>query len=239
MVFFGELHDNALLHWLEIEYLKAYYKINKDITISMEMFERDTQSFVNEYLSDEISEEEFLQNSRAWGNYLTDYKPIIEFAKEKNLHVIAANVPRYIAALVNKNGLIVLDSLSAQEKKWVAKSVNTDDGHYKDKFYSLMGDNSPMMHGDFLDRLFAAQCVKDNTMAESIRDYLSDNSQQRIIHYNGDFHSQSHLGTVERLGTNIKSLVISTVIKNKGEKLIISPDVDLSIADYIIIINQN
>jgi len=237
IIFFGELHDDELLHWLEIEFLREFYHNNHEIAVSMEMFERDTQGILNDFLMGKIEESDFLLRSRAWDNYPTDYKPIVEFAKEKKLPLIAANVPRYIASFVNREGLEILDSLSVQEKMWVARAVNTDDGTYKDKFFGLMG-NMQMGHGMLLDRLFAAQCVKDDTMAESIVDYLKANPKKKVIHFNGDFHSQSGLGTVERVDKNYKSLVISPLAKAEGEKLEISKEDDISIADYIIIINR-
>ncbi|RLC49696.1 MAG: ABC transporter permease, partial [Candidatus Cloacimonadota bacterium] len=121
IIFFGEFHDNKILHDLELELLKIYYSKNKNLLISMEMFERDVQPVLDKYLSDEITEEEFLANSRPWPNYETDYKPLIEFAKENELVVVAANIPRRYANMISKQGLNALDSLSMEEKEFVAK----------------------------------------------------------------------------------------------------------------------
>jgi len=138
VLFFGELHDDSLMHYVEFELLKAFYQKNKKIAVSMEMFERDTQIIIDEYFQNKIEEAEFLQRSRAWPNYMTDYKAIVDYSKSNKIPLIAANVPRYIASMVNKKGIAILDSLSVEEKKWVAKKIHIEDGPYKNKFYQLM-----------------------------------------------------------------------------------------------------
>ena len=60
----------------------------------MEMFERDAQIVLDEYLNDLITEKKFLDDSRPWENYKTDYRPLVEFARVNKLNVIAANAPR-------------------------------------------------------------------------------------------------------------------------------------------------
>ncbi len=241
VLFFGELHDDALIHELEYQLLKEMFKKNKKTAVSMEMFERDTQPVIDGYFSGKITESDFILRSRAWPNYMTDYKPIVEYTKSMKIPLISANVPRYLASLVSKKGLSILDSLSTEEKKWVAGKVHNPNGLYKEKFFAVMnlnmsmGPNHTMMNDTVMENLFNAQCVKDDTMAESIMNFLKNNPGYRVIHYNGDFHSQWHLGTVERLDSGIKSVVISPLVKNPGEELSIAPEDDLSIADYILI----
>lgn len=241
ILFFGEIHNDSLMHYLEYQLLLESQKSIKNLTVSMEMFERDTEPIINAYFSNELTESEFITQSRAWPNYLTDYKPIVELCKSKKLVFIASNVPRRIASLVNKKGLSTLDSLSIQDKNYVARIINTSDGAYKKRFYDLMLNGMKMMprkminNNPMLDNLYFAQCVKDDTMAESINLYLIANPRAKIIHYNGEFHSDYHLGTVERIRPEYKSLVISSLIKEKGQPLTISDKDDTNKADYLII----
>ena len=140
VIFFGEWHDDALLHQLEADILPLLDK-KTDLAISMEMFERDVQSILNDFLDGKISEEDFLKKSRAWGNYPTDYKPIIEYAKKKKLDVLAANVPRRYAALVSKQGGDALNQLSEDEKPFVARELKVLDNQYKKQFMETMAAN--------------------------------------------------------------------------------------------------
>lgn len=101
VVFFGEYHDQSEIHQYELELLEAMYKAKgAKLALSMEMFEVDNQSKLNNFLADTLSEENFLAASRPWPNYRTDYAPLVNFAKEKKMPVIAANVPRFLAAHV-------------------------------------------------------------------------------------------------------------------------------------------
>ncbi|MCV5871569.1 ChaN family lipoprotein, partial [Escherichia coli] len=66
------------------------------IALSMEQVTRDKQSVLDAYLKGEIGEQYFMSQSNAWPNYESDYRPLVEFAKQANLPVIAANAPKYI-----------------------------------------------------------------------------------------------------------------------------------------------
>ena len=205
VIFFGEFHENKILHALELELLKMFHSNNKNMIISMEMFERDVQTVLDEYLNDEILEEDFLANSRPWPNYEPDYKPIIEFAKENELTVVAANIPRRYANMISKQGLNALDSLSAEEKKFVTKKHKVFEDEYKTRFIETMKSNmehSSKMPKNMkmnLELIYAAQCIKDDTMAESILKYQRIPPRRKVIHFNGDFHSSKHLGTVQKI----------------------------------------
>ena len=221
VIFFGEFHGNKILHSLEIELLKIFYRNNKNLIISMEMFERDVQPILDKYLSNEISEADFLTESRAWSNYKTDYKPLIEFAKENELTVVAANIPRRYASMISKQGMNALDSLSQEEKKFVAGKHKVFDDEYKDRFIrtmqSNMKHNSKMPSGMMknFDQIYAAQCIKDDTMAESILKYQHIPPRRKVIHFNGDFHSRKHFGTAQKiqiLEPILKVAVISPLI---------------------------
>ena len=111
VVIFGEYHGNELIHSLQAELLSPYLKKARNVAISMEMFERDVQGVLDSYLEGSITEEAFMSEARAWPNYIPNYKPIIDFAQRERLYVIAANVPRRYAAMVNREGIDSLGEL--------------------------------------------------------------------------------------------------------------------------------
>ena len=232
VIFFGEWHDDILIHKLEADILpllnkkSSFFSKKRNMAVSMEMFERDVQQYLNQFLNSEISEEEFLKNTRAWGNYPNDYRPIIEYAKQNKLDVIAANVPRRYASLLNKKGIQAIENLPENEKKYVAKKILPLENQYKKQFIETMSNNmgrkNAMGMKKMLENIYAAQCLKDDTMAESMYEYLLQNPDSRIIHYNGNFHSESHLGTANKLkllNPDLKIAVISPVIVDKNEEI--------------------
>jgi uncharacterized iron-regulated protein len=203
VVFLGEQHDDTTAHRLELQIFKAAFeKYAKDrkITLSMEMFERDVQTVVDEYLKGFISETHFTQSGRAWGNYKTDYRPLVEYAKENKLDVIAANAPRRYVNMVSRLGKDSLNQLSADAKRWLAPlPYGEASDTYANKFNALMGgmtdSNTPNKHNPML----ASQSLWDATMAFSISEYLKQNKNALVINLNGSFHTENHLGTVEQL----------------------------------------
>ena len=233
IVVFGEIHDDSLIHALEIGLLENLVAVNKKVSVSMEMFERDVQPVMTNYLNGKIQEQEFLDNSRPWDNYEDAYKPIIELAKANKLSVVAANVPRKYASLYSTGAIAAINSLPPAERPYIAKSIKVKDDAYQKEFYQQMLDNMGIEGADYtkmtynqqntLALYYGAQVVKDETMAESIFDFFTKNKKNLIIHYNGDFHSRSRLGTVQKLLDRDKTLRIAViaptyVTKEKGFK---------------------
>ncbi|MEO7660491.1 MAG: ChaN family lipoprotein [Pyrinomonadaceae bacterium] len=215
-VFLGELHDDAVGHAVQMELFQravAQYGSTRAVALSLEMFERDVQIVVNEYLSGLISEAQFIASSRAWGNYKTDYRPLVELAKENNLPVIAANAPRRYVNMVSRNGRDILGRLSKDAKKWLAPlPYGQPSDTYSKKFKALMGASPEAQMG--IDRILASQSLWDATMAHSVAKFIKDNKKPLAIHLNGGFHTESRLGTVEHLlGYRSKTKVLVVTIR--------------------------
>ncbi|MEP7345529.1 MAG: ChaN family lipoprotein [Gemmatimonadaceae bacterium] len=224
VVFFGEEHTDPETHRIEFALLEAIGGMRTDVILSLEMFERDVQGTLDDYISGRLPETEFLAKSRPWPRYATDYRPMVEFAKSKGWPVIASNVPRQIASAVGRRGLAALDSLPAGERGYAARDIICPNDDYRRRFFDEMkghssGSAAPAP-GDSLptvvaERFYLAQCVKDETMGESIAD-----ARQRlglgalVVHYDGSFHSDFGAGTAERLrrrAPSARTLVISAV----------------------------
>lgn len=192
----GELHGNPGAHRLQLEVLREMIQQGGPLALSTEQFERDVQPVLDRYLKGEISEDQFLKDSRPWPNY-ADYRPLIELCKERKIPVIAGNIPRRLASRVHKEGPAVVEQFTDEEKSWSARKLVAEKGAYRDKFMKLMGGAGD--HNEKLETMFAAQCFKDDTMAESIADWLAANPKGRVLHINGGFHSEGGLGVPEKL----------------------------------------
>ncbi|HLM02683.1 MAG TPA: ChaN family lipoprotein [Pyrinomonadaceae bacterium] len=203
VVFLGENHDDATAHYVQNEiFRRAFEKYGREraVSLSLEMFERDVQTVLDEYLKDLISENHFLLSSRPWGNYKTDYKPLVEFAKTNRLEVIAANAPRRYVNMVSRSGRESLNRLSPEARRWLAPLPYSEASEaYAGKFNALMRQNSdsatPAKHNPMLN----AQALWDATMAFSIAEYLKRAKNPLVVHLNGAFHTENRLGTPENL----------------------------------------
>lgn len=230
VVLFGEYHNNAVNHWLQLQTTKALYTIKgKQLILGAEMFERHQQTDLTNYIEGATSDENFQKNTKLWSNYKTDYKPLVDVAKENNLSFVATNVTRKYASYVAKNGLESLDTISADEKLFLAKlpiTIDYDAPGYPEMI-KMMGDHAGVKAKQFV----AAQALKDATMAESILNNLKENSL--FIHYNGDYHSKNYGGIywyLKYFRPNLKIAVIEiletddineklSVIKLNNEKI--------------------
>lgn len=209
VVFFGEHHNNAIHHWLQLRLTQELYKKkNGQLILGAEMFERDNQSQLDDYLSGKLDEKSLKDSMRLWNNFKTDYKPLVDFAKDEHLRFIATNIPRRYASIVAKKGLDSLNTVAAAEKKYMMRlpvEVTLETPGYPE-MKEMMGAHA----GEAAMNFVAAQAVKDATMAESIFENLE--SGKLWIHYNGDYHSKQYGGTVwylKKLNPNLKIAVIS------------------------------
>jgi len=212
MVFFGELHNNAIAHWLQYELLVELFKVHdSSLVIGAEMFESDNQLALNEYLLGNIDEEQLEQEARLWKNFNTDYKPLVDFAKENKIPFVATNVPRRYASAVFKGNFAALDSLSENDLKWIAPLPIEFDINLPGYQEMLkMGAEHPEMKID--EKYPKAQAIKDATMAHFI---LKNKIENGIFyHINGSFHSDNFEGIVWyilRADPGLKIKTITTV----------------------------
>ncbi len=121
IIFFGELHTDPIAHWLQLELTKDLYEQRKEaLVLGAEMFEADNQLILSEYLQGNYAADKFEAEMRLWKNYQTDYKPLVEFAKKKEVPFVATNIPRRYASMVFKKGFEGLDELSEEARRYIA-----------------------------------------------------------------------------------------------------------------------
>jgi uncharacterized iron-regulated protein len=237
VVFFGEQHDNPVAHWLELELTKSLFAARgKDLILAAEMFETDNQILIDEYLSGLIKESSFESEVRSWKNYATDYKPLLNFAKENGLKFVASNIPRRYAAVVSSGGFEALQRVPAEELKYIAPlpiDYDPELACYKDML-SMGGSIGGQMGGKVSENLPKAQAIKDATMAKSISS--SWQKGQTLIHYNGSYHSDKHTGILwylNKYNPSIKVITVTTVLQDDIERM---SDENKGLADFVIVI---
>ncbi len=228
---FGEQHNCAIDHWLQLETIKdLYYK--RKLTLGAEMIEADNQTQLDLYLKSKINQKAFDTLARLWPNYKTDYAPLVNFAKDSHLVFVATNIPRRYANQVMKRGFQTLDSLTPQQKAWMAPLPMAYDSTLPGyiKIVEMMGG-----HGG--SNMPKAQATKDATMAYFIlKNYVPGNL---FVHFNGAFHSDNFEGILWYLKKdkpNLKYITISTVTQENIYKL---EKENKGKADFIICVDED
>jgi len=256
LFFFGEFHDDKLIHQLKNNFLTLLMTENNNkVAVSMEMFERDVQPIMDSYLSGDITQDEFLKKSRPWGvDYPEFYGPLVETAKNNNSAVICANIPRNYASIYAKEGMTGINKLPANERIFISKKLDIVEDTYRDNFFESMITNlgidtekeiTPNQENS-LQLYYGAQCLKDETMAESIYNFFKQKKSKyqgyKVVHFNGDFHSRDDLGTVQKFQDLDKDKefnisVITPVYVDKGTKPDFLDEYKGS-ADYVLVLEE-
>ena len=231
IVFFGELHNNSITHWLQLQLTKDLYTERQDnLVLGAEMFETDNQLLLDEYLSGRIKEKNFEDEAKLWKNYKTDYKPLVDFAKEHGLPFIATNIPRRYASLVHKEGFEGLDSLSSDAKALFAPLPVNYDAELKG--YKSMLEGMEGMGAHASPNLPKAQAIKDATMAHFILKNWENG--KLFLHYNGAYHSNDFEGIVWYLKQEKPDLKILTITTIEQDTIASVKEENLNMADYIL-----
>lgn len=237
VLLFGELHDNPIAHWLELQVTVDLFDMHKNLVLGAEMFETDQQFALNEYLNPKKDTSKQSTNNpmgmgfgadprvaklkksiKLWNNFVTDYQPLVDFARNNQLNFVATNVPRRYASLVYKRGIKSLYSNEGQMSGSLRTfSIGTnlpvcDTGIYKKDsllYFSEISDGKSippifeydstlqcykdifnMAGGHGGQNLPMSQAIKDATMASLIYKHLPKNGV--FVHYNGSYHSDNH-----------------------------------------------
>jgi hypothetical protein len=238
ILLFGELHDNPIAHWLELQVTQDLYSKHTNMVLGAEMFETDQQAALNTYLNPPVDttkksssvnpmgmgfgpDPNYLKLKKSiklWNNFVTDYQPLVDLAKENHLPFIATNIPRRYASLVYKSSIGAVYGKEgvkngAQRTFSVgSKLPSCDTGIFKkdslnyfseinkgqsippifvyDSTLQCYKDIFAMAGGHGGQNLPMSQAIKDATMASQIYTHLPSNGI--FIHYNGSYHSDNH-----------------------------------------------
>ncbi len=223
IVYVGENHDQYSNHVMEMEIIKDLHRRGKKLAIGMEMFQRPFQKPLDDYIERRIDEREFLKKSeyfKRWGFDYNHYRPILEFARLESIPVVALNMKQEIVDKVFRSGL---DSLSEEERKFVPSAMDFSDEAYRKRLEKVFRE-----HEDFGAKNFnffcQAQVLWDETMSESIDEFLKAHPSDHMVVLAGNGHLAYGSGIPKR-----------TARRNGYDYAIILNDADLEkdIADYV------
>jgi uncharacterized iron-regulated protein len=233
IILFGELHDNEVAHQIQYNLLKDLYRLKgKNVAIGAEMFEADDQIKIDELTGGVITMSAFEHETKLWNNF-EDYKPLLEFAAEKDLRFVASNIPRRYANLVARKGLSALDSLSGEALKFVAPLPL--DITLSLPGYEALKSDYMHAHGGMI-YMAEAQAVKDATMAHFILKNFTKG--KTFLHINGAYHSDNYEGIywmLKKKNPELNIVTVSTVVLKENDK---PSDKLLAKADFLLAVRE-
>lgn len=224
IIYVGENHDQFSNHVMELEVIKDLHRRGKTIAIGMEMFQRPFQKVLDEYIEGKIDERKFLKGTqyfKRWGFDYNLYRPILLFARSEKIPVVALNQRQEIVDKVFQSGL---DSLSEEERKFLPSGMDFSDEAYKERLKKIFQEHEDFRTRDF-DFFYQAQILWDETMAESIHQFLKAHPSYQMVVLAGNGHLAHGSGIPKR-----------TARRNGYDDAILLNDIHLKkdIADYVL-----
>ena len=209
IVYLGETHDSLADHQAQLEIIKKLYQNQKKIAIALEMFQRPYQEFLDRYLAGEITETELktkTEYDQRWGFDWEYYAPILRFAKEKKLPLIALNTPTEISRKVSREGL---DELTAAERQFIPPTAEIDlsNPEYRQMLLKIYQQHNHAGHGNSkgFDNFLLVQVLWDETMAERVAQFHQKNPQYKIVVLAGKGHIIYSYGIPQRVARRLQN----------------------------------
>lgn len=251
-VFVGEMHNCPICHWLERRLLQSLHQAcaaegsakkgkkdaaPKGLAVGMEMFEADDQLVIDEYFAQQITADRFESEARFWPNYSTDYEPLVDFAYEHRLPLVATNVPRRYANSVKNHGIAFLDSLSDEAKHYLPPlPIPYQANEQATEAFGLMAamGKGKSSNPEWLSQ---SQALKDATMAWNTAQWLKKGYQ--MVHFNGNYHTAAGEGILTYLRHYAPKARCKTIYSVRQEDITALEEDYLGQADYYICVAED
>ena len=209
-VVIGEQHDRLDHHVLQLDVIRYLYSVNPRLAIGLEFFDQSVQSALDDYIAGAIDERSMLLNTGYFNNWRFDYRlyaPVLRFAREHGIPLIALNVPGDVSRQIALEGL---ESLSDAQQAYVPAELDRDVEGYAERIRESFAAHAdtPLQH---LDRFIDAQLVWDEAMAEVAADYLERNPADQMVILAGIGHVIYGSGIPIRLERRIGPPVLTVI----------------------------
>ena len=206
VVLVGENHGHAIGLAFAADLFDAIVAKAPDAILSMEFFERDTQSAIDDYLAGLSDDATFRRRTfRTDGNYPPGHQRMVATAKEHGRIILAANAPRIYVRLARTAGYDRLETLTPLQQTLFELPTEMPTGRYREEFervMSGMAGHGPAVgtpeHAEMIESIYRSQTLWDSTMADSIARALRE-GHRPIVHVVGRFHIDHEGGLTQLL----------------------------------------
>ncbi|SCZ57317.1 ChaN family lipoprotein [Thiohalomonas denitrificans] len=228
VVFVGESHDRYSHHLNQLAIIRGMHERHPDLVIGLEFFQQPFQHYLDDYVAGKISEEQMLRGTEYYSRWKFDYRlyrPILNYAREQGLKLLALNVPAELTRKVARQGF---DGLEPEERAQLPEIGEAGEA-YRERLQSIYSTHPH--EGEDNEKAFEyfmqAQLLWDEGMAERAADFLSENPERAMVLLAGSGHLAYGVGIPSRLERRI-AVDTALVLNDPGEEL--TPD----IADFVL-----
>ncbi len=226
IVYVGESHDRYEDHLNQLAVIEGLFQRNRDLAIGMEFFQQPFQVHLDRYVGGEISEEDLLSQTEYFNRWRFDYRlyqPILRFARENRIPLIALNLPE---ELTKKVGDVGIDGLSAEEARQIPEELDRSDEAYRERVRRVFEHHPKSSEANF-EHFYEVQLLWDEGMAERAAAYLEKNPDKQLVVLAGSGHLEFGQGIPKRLARRVSA---SSAIVLAGS----AHEVEPGVADYLL-----
>jgi uncharacterized iron-regulated protein len=226
VIHIGESHDQYSHHMAQLEIIRAVHATHPNLAIGMEMFQQPFQKFLDKFISGELGEQEMLRQTEYFTRWAYDYrlyKPILDFARENGIPVVALNIEKEITSKVGDVGIKGLD---AEDKKKIPTDIDDSNAIYRQQLEKVFAQH-PHDDNSSFERFMQVQLLWDEGMAARVAGYLQQHPGRKMVVLAGSRHVAYGIGIPDRIR---KRMAVDSAIVLPGDAASIEP----GIADFII-----
>ncbi|GMQ89574.1 MAG: hypothetical protein BMS9Abin09_1076 [Gammaproteobacteria bacterium] len=227
VVFVGENHNRYGHHLIQLEIIRRLHQIHPQLAIGMETFQQPFQRYLDDYVLGAISEQEMLRATEYYKRWRVDYRlyaPILRYAREHQLPVVALNLP---VELTSKVGRVGLEGLSKEERARIPAEIDRSDAAYEKRIKAIF-EHHPNDNGQQFEHFLEVQLLWDEAMAERAAGFLQANPDHHMVIVAGNGHLAYGSAMPRRLTRRIETSM--AVALNNWEGVI-----EPSLADYLLL----
>lgn len=198
VVYVGEAHDRYEHHLNQLAVIQGIHQHYPDLAIGMEYFQWPFQEVLDRYVAGELEEGEMLRKTEYFQRWRFDYRlyrPILQYAREHRIPLVALNVP---AELTKKVARVGLSGLSDRERAQLPENIDRSDKAYRERLREVFKEHGFMKEADF-EHFVEAQLLWDEGMARQAAAHLREHPGRRLVVLAGNGHLAYRAGIPDRV----------------------------------------
>ncbi len=241
LVYVGEIHDNPASHRLQLAVLQAMAaRYPGLVAMGMEMFTAKQQDVLDRWITGALTEKEFLRESRwfsdGWGSDFAYYRDLLVFCRDNNIAIIGLNIDKELGARVSMAPLAELEP----ELREQMPEMDLTDPYQRAMVEAMIKDHAA--GSTMVDRFHRRQTVWDETMAQSIAEYMHGHPDMHMLVVAGGWHVDYGFGIPRRVFRRLPlayTIIGSRTLKVPEEKQqelmhVTMPKFPMVQADYLV-----
>ncbi len=228
VVFVGETHDRYEHHLNQLEIIRGLHQRHDRLAIGLEFFQQPFQKVLDDYVAGNIDEQTMLKQSEYFERWRYDYRlyqPILRYARDNGIPLLALNIEREITEQVSQSGL---DGLSEEFKQRIPDEIDESDQAYRERLEEIFLQH-PHASQQAFERFYQVQLLWDESMAENAADWLRQNPEGHMVILAGAGHVIYGSGIPQRLQRRLP-VKMATIINTD-----VNSGLDPELGDFVIV----